>query len=89
MQLNAVKQVKIGPKRQGDKKLPVEFISDHGKLDSDFKKSGIQIGFNFIAVPGSDAGCGGVQVRMRCQQCQHLEDIFEVTQLLTWRRMIG
>ena len=32
MQLNAVKHVKIGPKRRGDKKLPVEFISVYGNL---------------------------------------------------------
>ena len=37
MQLNAVKHVKIGPKRRGDKKLPVEFISVYGTMDAHFK----------------------------------------------------
>ena len=32
LQLNAVKHVKIGPKRRGDKKLPVEFISVYGTI---------------------------------------------------------
>ena len=32
LQLNAVKHIKIGSKRRGDKNLPVEFISDHGTL---------------------------------------------------------
>ena len=32
LQLNAVKDVKIGSKRRGDKKLPVEFISVYGSL---------------------------------------------------------
>ena len=37
-QLNAVKHVKIGSKRRGDKNLPVEFISDHGTYSMNANK---------------------------------------------------
>ena len=32
LQLDVVKHVRIGPKRLGDKKLPVEFISEYGTI---------------------------------------------------------
>ena len=51
LQLNAAKHVKIGPKRRGDKKLPVEFISVYGKkaipiLVTDFQFDFLGINLN-------------------------------------------